>query len=87
MYIESFPGFVSTGMLAVAVPKAVPDDIKKRLNELVNEAVFSPEINKRLIEEFALSPIRLDLAQCAQQDRDERAKWAEYVKIARIEPQ
>ena len=84
---ESFPGFVSTGMLAVAVPKAVPDDIKKRLNELVNEAVFSPDINKRLIEEFALSPIRLDLAQCAQQDRDERAKWAEYVKIARIEPQ
>ena len=29
----------------------------------------------------------LTLEQCAQQDRDERAKWAEYVKIARIEPQ
>ena len=29
----------------------------------------------------------LTLAQCAAQDRDERAKWAEYVKIAKIEPQ
>jgi tripartite-type tricarboxylate transporter receptor subunit TctC len=84
---ETFPGFVSTGFLAVAVPKAVPDEIKQRLNDLINEAIFSPAINKRLVEEFALTPRRLDLAQCAAQDRDERAKWAEYVKIAKIDPQ
>ncbi len=84
---ERFPGFVSTGFLAIAVPKAVPDDIKQKLNTLINEAVFAPEINKRLIEEFALAPSRLDLAQCAAQDREERAKWADYVKIAKIEPQ
>ncbi|HKV16082.1 MAG TPA: tripartite tricarboxylate transporter substrate binding protein [Reyranella sp.] len=84
---ESFPDFVSTGFLAIAVPKAVPDEIKQRLNMLINEAVFSPEIHKRLTEEFALLPHKLDLAQCAAQDRAERAKWGEYVKIARIEPQ
>ena len=84
---ETFPGFVSTGFLAVAVPKAVPEEIKQRLNVLINEAIFSEGIHKRLLEEFALSPRRLDLAQCAAQDREERAKWAEYVKIARIEPQ
>jgi tripartite-type tricarboxylate transporter receptor subunit TctC len=84
---ESYPGFVSTGFLAIAVPKAVPDDIKQRLNELINEATSSAEINKRLVEEFALTPRTLDLEQCAQQDREERAKWADYVKIARIEPQ
>ena len=84
---ETFPGFVSTGFLAVAVPKAVPDEIKQRLNVLINEAIFSEGIHKRLIEEFALAPRRLDLAQCAAQDREERAKWAEYVKIAKIEPQ
>ena len=84
---ETFPGFVSTGFLAVAVPKAVPDEIKQKLNALINEAIFSPEINKRLNDEFALTPHKLDLAQCAQQDREERAKWAEYVKIAKIEPQ
>ncbi len=84
---ETFPGFVSTGFLAVAVPKAVPDEIKQKLNALINEAIFSPEINKRLNDEFALTPQKLDLAQCAQQDREERAKWADYVKIAKIEPQ
>ncbi|SKA32556.1 Tripartite-type tricarboxylate transporter, receptor component TctC [Enhydrobacter aerosaccus] len=86
-FAETFPGFVSTGFLAIAVPKAVPEDIKQRLNELINEAILSPEINKRLTQEFALTPHKLDLAQCAEQDRSERAKWAEYVKIARIEPQ
>jgi tripartite-type tricarboxylate transporter receptor subunit TctC len=62
---ESYPGFVSTGFLAIAVPKAVPEPIKQRLNVLINEAIFSPEINKRLVEEFALTPRKLDLAQCA----------------------
>ena len=84
---ETYPGFVIRGFLAVAVPKAVPHDIKARLNELVNEAILSPAINKRLIEEFALNPRRYDLDQCADYDRGERTKWAEYVKIARIEPQ
>ena len=84
---ETFPGFVSTGFLAVAVPKAVPEAIKKKLNELINEATSSPAIRKRLVEEFALSQRTLDLAQCAEEDRSERAKWAQYVKIAKIEPQ
>jgi tripartite-type tricarboxylate transporter receptor subunit TctC len=84
---ETYPGFVSTGFLAIAVPKAVPDEVKQRLNTLINEATSSLAINKRLVEEFALTPRTLDLAQCAQQDREERAKWADYVRIARIEPQ
>jgi len=84
---ESYPGFVSTGFLAIAVRKAVPGEIKQKLNTLVQEAVFSPAINKRLTEEFALTPHKLDLAQCAEQDRTERAKWADYVKIAKIKPQ
>jgi tripartite-type tricarboxylate transporter receptor subunit TctC len=84
---EQFPGFVSTGFLVVAVPKAVPEEIKQKLNTLIIEATFSPDINKRLNDEFALTPQRADLAQCARQDREERAKWADYVKIAKIEPQ
>jgi len=84
---ETYPGFVSTGFLAIAVPKAVPEEIKQRLNTLINEAIFSDDINKHLTDEFALTPRKLDLAQCAEQDRDERAKWATYVKIAKIEPQ
>ncbi len=84
---ETFPGFTSTGFLAIAVPKATPKPVQERLNALINEALTSPEIAKRLAEEFALTSRPLTLEQCAQQDREERAKWAEYVKIARIEPQ
>ncbi len=84
---ETFPGFELRGFLAVAVPKAAPDDIKQRINELVNEAILSPAINKRLVEEFNLFPTRMDLAQCAAYDRGERERWATYIKIAKIEPQ
>jgi tripartite-type tricarboxylate transporter receptor subunit TctC len=84
---ETFPGFTTSGFLAIAVPKATPLPIQQRLNTLINEAITSPENNKRLTTEFALTAKALTLEQCAQQDREERAKWADYVKIARIEPQ
>lgn len=84
---ETFPGFDMRGFLAVAAPKSTPDAIKGRLNELVNEAVLSPAINKRLVEEFNLNPRRMDLVQCADYDRGERERWAKYLRIAKIEPQ
>lgn len=84
---ETFPGFTTTGFLAIAVPKATPRPVQERLNALINEALASPDIKNRLANEFALTSRPLTLEQCAQQDRDERAKWAEYVKIAKIEPQ
>jgi tripartite-type tricarboxylate transporter receptor subunit TctC len=84
---ESFPGLTTTGFLAVAVPKATPRPVQEKLNVLINEAISSPDIHKRLTDEFALNSRPLTLEQCAAQDRDERAKWAEYVKIAGIEPQ
>jgi tripartite-type tricarboxylate transporter receptor subunit TctC len=84
---ETYPDFTSTGFLAIAVPKATPKPIQEKLNALINEAITSPEIQNRLVNEFALTAKPLTLEQCAQQDREERAKWADYVKIARIEPQ
>ncbi|MGQ0583863.1 MAG: Bug family tripartite tricarboxylate transporter substrate binding protein [Reyranella sp.] len=84
---ETFPGFITSGFLAIAVPKATPLPIQQRLNTLINEALASAEIKERLANEFALRSRPLTLEQCAQQDREERAKWGEYVKIAKIEPQ
>jgi len=84
---ESFPGFTTTGFLAIAVPKATPRPVQERLNALINEAIASPDIQNRLVNEFALTARPLSLEQCAAQDREERAKWAEYVKVAKIEPQ
>lgn len=84
---ETYPGFVTSGFLAMAVPKATPRPVQERLNALINEALVSPEIKERLASEFALRSRPLTLEQCAAQDREERAKWGEYVRIARIEPQ
>jgi|SRR6266850_390524 len=84
---ETFPGFTSTGFLAIAVPKATPRPLQDKLNALINEAISSPAIHDRLVNEFALTAKPLSLEQCAAQDREERAKWADYVRIARIEPQ
>ena len=84
---ETFPGFTTTGFLAVAVAKATARPIQEKLNTLINEAITSPDIANRLANEFALTARPLTLEQCAAQDREERAKWADYVRIARIEPQ
>lgn len=84
---ESFPGFTSTGFLVIAVPKATPLPIQQRLNTLINEAITAPDNNKRLIDEFALTAKPFTLEECAAEDREQRAKWADYVKIAKIEPQ
>jgi|GraSoi2013_115cm_1033766.scaffolds.fasta_scaffold73878_2 tripartite-type tricarboxylate transporter receptor subunit TctC len=66
-------------------PKATPRPIQATLNALINAAIASPEIAGRLANEFPLTVKPLSLEQCAARDREERAKWAEYVKIARIE--
>ena len=84
---ETYPGFTSTGFLAIAVPKATPKPIQEKLNTLINEAISQPDIKKRLVDEFSLTGKPLTLEECAAQDREERAKWADYVKIAKIEPQ
>src|SRR5262249_42943976 len=84
---ESFPGFTSTGFLAVAVPKATPRPVQKNPTALITAATPPPNITARLVNEFPPTAKPLTLEQCAAQDRDERAKWADYVRIARIEPQ
>jgi hypothetical protein len=49
----------------------------------IERSALCPE----LPTEFALDAKPPSLKQCAVQDGEERAKWAEYVKIARIEAQ
>ena len=84
---EAYPGFITSGFLAIAVPKATPRPVQEKLNALINEALVSPAIKDRLANEFALASRPLTLEQCAEQDRTERAKWGEYVRIAGIQPQ
>ena len=65
------------------MPKSLPRGNRRRLDTLINEAIFSAEHQQALDRRVRPRPRNLDLAQCAEQDRDERAKWAENVKIAK----
>ncbi|TXK30982.1 tripartite tricarboxylate transporter substrate binding protein [Ottowia sp. GY511] len=84
---ETYPDFdVSAGFLGVAVPAGTPVAIQQQLNDLINEAVTTDPIKSRL-EGFGFTPHKVSLAELANFERTERAKWPKYVAIAKLEVQ
>jgi len=83
---ETWPDFVLTGFLGVAVPAATPPEVAQRLNALVNAAILAEPARSRLVE-FGFVPAALDLPRIAGFVRDERAKWRRFVLMAGIEPE
>lgn len=83
---ELCSGFEVTGYLGIAVRTGTPLAIARRLNQLVNDGIFSPEMNKRLAE-FGTVPQRMTLEQAAAHQKEQADNWVRYVKIAKIEPQ
>jgi len=83
---ETFPGFQLTGFLGMAVPSATPREIVEQLNGLINQALASPEVRRRM-DEFGLSYDITELAACEEEVRAERARWTEYTRVAGIQPE
>jgi tripartite-type tricarboxylate transporter receptor subunit TctC len=83
---ETFPGFQLTGFLGMAVPSATPRETVERLNSLINEALTAAEVRKRM-DEFGLSYDITSLADCEAEVRAERERWAEYTRVAGIQPE
>ena len=81
---ETFPGFELTGFLGMAVPSATPREIVVQLNGLINQALASAEVRRRM-DEFGLSWDITDLAACNEEVRAERARWTEYIRVAGIQ--
>ncbi|MFO1081423.1 MAG: tripartite tricarboxylate transporter substrate binding protein [Reyranellaceae bacterium] len=83
---ESYPGFVVTGNLGIAVRAETPEADKLEINRRVDAAIVAEPMKGRLADfGFAVEP--LDLPASIAYARAERAKWAEYVALAKIEPQ
>ena len=57
---ETWPDFVLTGFLGVAVPAATPPAVAERLNALVNAAILAEPARSRLVE-FGFVPEAFDL--------------------------
>ncbi|MFO1079592.1 MAG: tripartite tricarboxylate transporter substrate binding protein [Reyranellaceae bacterium] len=83
---ERCSGFEVTGYLGLAVRSETPLEIARRLNQLVNDGIFAPEMNARL-QEFGTVPKRMTLDEAAAYQREQADKWVDYVRIAKIEPQ
>jgi tripartite-type tricarboxylate transporter receptor subunit TctC len=83
---ETWPEFVVTGFLGMAVPAGTPQDALQSLNDMLNDAISSDPMRSRL-EGFGFTPKRMTLAECAAHVRNERAKWKRFVAMAKIEPQ
>ncbi len=81
---ETFPGFELTGFLGMAVPSATPREIVEQLNGLINAALASAEVRRRM-DEFGLSYDITDLAACDAEVRAERERWTEYTRVAGIQ--
>ena len=83
---ETWPDFVITGFLGIAVPAATPPEVAQRLNALVNEAILAEPARSRLVE-FGFVPEALDLraspSWCGSSGRNGPASSA----LAGIEPE
>ena len=83
---ETWPEFVITGFLGIALPTGVPPEIAHRLNRLVNAAILAEPARSRLVE-FGFVPEALDLPRIAELVKIERDKWTRFVALAGIEPE
>lgn len=80
------PGMDLVAWWAPHVPAATPPDVINKINQLYTQILALPE-TLEFLKKFGMDPFELkpDEAQ-ALFIKDERA-WAEYVKLAKIEPQ
>jgi tripartite-type tricarboxylate transporter receptor subunit TctC len=83
---ETFAGFQLTGFLGMAVPSATPREVVVQLNGLIAQALTAPEVRRRM-DEFGLAYDITSLADCEAEVRAERERWAEYTRIAGIQPE
>ena len=83
---ETYPEFVMTGFLGIAVPAATPREAMQAANDFVNDAITADPMRSQL-EGFGFTPRRMTLDEAAAHVRSERAKWKRYIALAKIEPQ
>ena len=82
-----YPDAQVVGWVAILVPAKTPRDIVARINREVTRALADPEVMRRveeggLILENPLTPEEIDVTM-----RREKARWAKFMKDARIETQ
>jgi tripartite-type tricarboxylate transporter receptor subunit TctC len=77
------PDYRATAWYGILVPKGTPAEIRTKLAEAIQSSLTTPDVAQRLREEGA-EPARMDGEAFGRLIRDERLRWAEVIRTARV---
>ncbi len=83
---EHLPGFDVQGWLGLTAPAGTPDEVVKRMSALVADAVTDQDVRGAL-ERQGMTPQVMSPSVLRTHMVADRARWAEWVKTAGIEPE
>ena len=83
---ETVPGYEASGWLGIGAPKAIPDEIVKRLSQEVAALVADPGAKARLVG-LGIEPMSMTPADFQKFMAGEVEKWSKVVKFAGIKPE
>lgn len=86
MQEAGFPDFDLTPWIGLVVPAGTPQPIAQKLADW-HRQINAMEETKKFILQFGMDPLEGDAAAMAARLNSDIAKWAEYVRVAKIEPQ
>jgi tripartite-type tricarboxylate transporter receptor subunit TctC len=81
-----FPDYDLTPWIGLVVPSGTPRQIVDKLAAWHRQINSTAEIKEKLIL-FGMDPLEGDAGEMAARIKSDTEKWAEFVKLARIEPQ
>ena len=81
-----FPGWEATQWVGLLAPRGTPDDIVRRLNTLINDAIKKPEI-ARLIETQGMTPSGGTPEEFQKTIEAEVKQWKDVAQAANIKPE
>ena len=85
---ETYPSYAIISYSCFSVRRETPDDIKKKLNRLIMDALYEPSVMERVKQlGFLPPPQNWTIEQCDAFVAKEREDWTKYIKLAKIEPQ
>ena len=83
---ETLPGFEMEGWIGLTAPAGTPAPVVARMNALMREAATDPAARDAL-EKAGMRVRAMSVEEFTAFLKADRARWEEWVRIARIEPQ
>jgi tripartite-type tricarboxylate transporter receptor subunit TctC len=81
-----FADFDMTPWIGIVVPAGTPQPIIAKLAAW-HRQINSTDETKKMLLQFGMDPLEGDAAAFSARLKSDTAKWAEYVRLAKIEPQ